>query len=353
MALGASPKIGLDIGSSAVRAAWVGGGRGGRSLVRFGQVALPPGAVEGGEIRDHETVSEAVSQLWKRSKLKSKNAVVGVANQRVVVRQVDLPHMEEKELRSSIKFQVADHIPMPVEEAELDFQILDDYMSEDGQHMMRVLLVAAATDMVESYLSVLTSAGLSPAGVDVTPFAVARAVSQVARGETGVAGAEAVIDIGAGITNILVHHNAEVRFVRILLVGGDDATASLADALDIPFEEAEAVKLDLGRGVGSEEAHTIVDRHVDSLVREIQGSIDYYLSLEDSEPVGSVVVTGGGSLTEGFVQKLEASLGTEVVRSSTLTEMNVSKSGLTGEQIAQVEPVSAAAVGLAMGVSSR
>jgi type IV pilus assembly protein PilM len=353
MALGTAPKIGLDIGSSAVRAAWVTGGRGGRSLVRFGQVALPPGAVEGGEIRDPEVVTEAVAQLWKRSKLKSKSAVVGVANQRVVVRQIDLPYMEEKELRSSIKFQVADHIPMPVEDAELDFEVLDDYMSDDEQHMMRILLVAAASDMVESYLSVVTGAGLSPAGVDVTPFAVARAVSQVARGETGVAGAEAVIDIGAGVTNILVHHNAEVRFVRILLVGGDDATTSLAEALDIPFEEAEAIKLDLVRGVGSEETRKVVDRHVESLVREIQGSIDYYLSLEDSEPVASVVVTGGGSLTTGLVQKLEASLGTEIYRSTALTEMNVSKSGLTGEQLAQIEPVSAAAVGLAMGVSSK
>ena len=353
MALGSSPKIGLDIGSSAVRAAWVGGGRGGRSLVRFGQVALPPGAVEGGEIRDPDVVTEAVSQLWKRSKIKSKSAVVGVANQRVVVRQIDLPFMEEKELRASIKFQVADHIPMAIEDAEVDFQVLDDYMGEDQQHMMRVLLIAAASDMVESYLSVLTAAGLSPAGVDVTPFAVARAVSQVARGETGLAGAEAVIDIGAGVTNILVHHNAEVRFVRILLVGGDDATDSLAEALDIPFEEAEAIKLDFARGVGSDEARKVVNHHVDSLVREIQGSVDYYLSLEDSEPVASVVVTGGGSLTPGLVEKLEASLGTQVRRSGALGEMNVSKSGLTGEQVAQVEPVSAAAVGLAMGVSSK
>ena len=353
MALSTAPKIGLDVGTSAVRAAWVSGGKGGRSLVKFGQVALPAGAVEGGEIRDPEAVAGAISQLWKRAKIKSKNAIVGVANQRVVVRQVDLPHMEEKELRESLKFQVAEHIPMPIDEAELDFQIIDDYMTEDGQHMIRVLLVAASSEMVHSMLGAVTAAGLNPSGVDLTPFAVARAVSPTARGESGIAGAEAVLDVGAGVTSIIVHHNGEPRFVRILLVGGDDATEALAESADVTFEEAEALKLDLGRGVGSDEAKKVLADQVNSVVSEIQGSIDYYLSLEDSESLASVIVTGGGSLTPGLMERLEASLGTTVRRATALGEMSVKKSGLTDEQVAQIEPVAAAAVGLAMGASSK
>jgi type IV pilus assembly protein PilM len=331
----------------------VSGGRGGRSLVKFGQVALPSGAVEGGEIRDPEAVAGAISQLWKRAKIRSKNPIVGVANQRVVVRQVDLPFIEEKELRASLQFQVAEHIPMPVEDAELDFQVIDDFMTEDGEHMIRVLLVAAASDMVHSIVSAVSAAGLHPAGVDLTPFAVARAVSATARGESGIAGAEAVIDVGAGVTNIIVHHNGEPRFVRILLVGGDDATSALAEASDIAFEEAEALKLDLGRGFGSEEAKKVLAGRVNALVSEIQGSIDYYLSLEDSEHIASVIVTGGGSLTPGLMERLEASLGTPVRRGAALDDMSTKKSGLTGEQVAQIEPVAAAAVGLAMGASSK
>jgi type IV pilus assembly protein PilM len=346
-------KIGLDIGTSAVRAAWVTGGKGGSSLVRFGQIALPSGAVDGGEIRDPGAVSEAISQLWKRSKFKTKYAVVGVANQRVVVRQVDIPFMEEKELRASIRYQVAEHIPMPVDDAELDFQIIDDFVTENQEHMMRVLLVAAARDMVGGLVEAVSGAGLQPSGVDLTPFAVARAVSQVARGEVGVAGAEAIIDVGASVTNIIVHHNGEPRFVRILLIGGDDATDDLMDQLELSFEEAEALKLDLGRGVGSAQARKVLSGRVESLVSEIQGSIDYYLSLEDSEPVTSVVITGGGSLTPGLTERLEASLGTHVRRGAPLSEMSVTKSGLTPEQIAQLEPVAAAAVGLALGAAAK
>jgi type IV pilus assembly protein PilM len=346
-------KIGLDIGTSAVRAAWVTGRKGGSSLVRFGQIALPSGAVDGGEIRDPGIVSEAISQLWKRSKFKTKQAVVGVANQRVVVRQVDLPFMEEKDLRSSLRYQVAEHIPMPVDDAELDFQIIDDFVTDKQEHMMRVLLVAAARDMVGGLVDAVSGAGLQASGVDLTPFAVARAVSQVARGEVGVAGAEAIIDVGASVTNIIVHHNSEPRFVRILLIGGDDATDALIDQLELSFEEAEALKLDLGRGVGSAEARKVLAGRVESLVSEIQGSIDYYLSLEDSEPVTSVVITGGGSLTPGLTERLEASLETPVRRGTPLSEMTVTKSGLTPEQIAQIEPVAAAAVGLALGAAAK
>lgn len=349
MAFGSKPAVGLDIGASAVRVAQLTGSRSSPSLSAFGQVALPPGAVVDGEIRDPGPVSEAIAQLWKRAKLRSKQAVVGIANQRVVVRQVDLPFLEESEFRSALRFQAADYIPMPVDEAQLDFLVLNDYMTDNQEHMMRVLLVAAATDMVESYVETVTAAGILPSGVDLVPFAVARAVSSSARGESGTGGSEAIVDVGAGVTNIVVHHNGEPRFVRILLVGGDDATTSIAELQDVPFEEAEAMKFDAGGNVGTDEVQRILRTQVDSLVEEIRGSLDYYLSQDDSEPVISIIMTGGGSLTPGLVERVEETLRTPVVRATPLSEINVSKSGLTEEQIVQVQPVSAAAIGLAMG----
>jgi type IV pilus assembly protein PilM len=345
--------IGLDIGSSAVRVAEVTTGRRGVALTRFGQVALPAGAVVDGEVRDRGVVSQAVSQVFKRSKVGRKRAVVGVANQRVVVRQLELPYLEEKEFRSALRFQVADQIPMPVEEAELDFQVLGDYTTEAGDHLMSVLLVAAATDMVEQFVGVLTDAAVEPAGVDLTPFAVARAVSPAARGETGTGGGEAIIDVGAGVTNILVHFNGEARFVRILLVGGDDATRALSEALDVSPEEAEAIKLDLGRGVGTPEAQRILQERIDYLIGEIRGSLDYYMSQEESEGVSSTLVTGGGAAMPRFVERLAQAVGISARRASPFADIHTSRSGLTGEQLAQVEPVAAAAIGLAMGTTQR
>jgi type IV pilus assembly protein PilM len=351
--LGARGAIGLDIGASAVRVAQVGGTVVSPTLTSFGQVALPQGAVVDGEIRDAGAVSEAIAQLWKRTKLKAKHAVIGIANQRVVVRQVDLPFLEESEFRTALPFQAADYIPMPVAEAQLDFIVLNDYMTDNQEHMMRVLLVAAATEMVESFVDAAVAAGVQPSGIDLIPFAVARAVSPVARGESGVGGSEAIVDVGAGITNIVIHHNGEPRFVRILLVGGDDATTSIAELQDVSFEEAEAMKFDLAGDVGTENVKRIVRSQVDSLVEEIRGSLDYYLSQEDSEPVLSILVTGGGSLTAGLIERMEETFRTPIVRATPLNELNASKSGLTDEQIAQVQPVSAAAIGLALGALDR
>ena len=349
MAFGSTTAIGLDIGASAVRVAAITGGRGAPSLASFAQVALPHGAVVDGEIADPGPVSEAIAQLWKRAKIRGKRAVLGVSNQRVVVRQVDLPFLEEGEFRSSLRFQAADYIPMSVEDAQLDFIVIDDYMTENQDHMMRVLLIAAATDMVDNFVTTAASGGVEAAGVDLTPFAIARAVSASARGEAGVAGSEAVVDVGAATTNILIHHNGEPRFVRILLVGGDDATTALSEDMDISFEEAEAVKLDLGRGVGPEQARNLLNKQVANLVDEIRGSLDYYLSQEDSEPVSSIVLTGGGSLMSGLTQRLEQTLKTQVQVGTPLQQLNTSRSGLSADQVTQVEPVAAAAVGLALG----
>ena len=370
MALRPGPPVGLDIGTSAVRAAQVAEGRGGRKLLRFAQIPLPAGAVVDGEVRDPGPIAEAVAQLWKRAKLGSKRAVVGVSNQRVVVRQVEMPFLEEKEFRASLQYQIADHIPMPVEEAQLDARILGDYENEDG-HFMRVLVVAAATDMIEGFLSVMSASGIEPVGVDLTAFAATRAVSPSARGESGLPGSEAVVDIGAGVTTVLIHHSAEPVFVRMMLLGGDAASEALAKELDIPLEEAEALKLKAEETVAvpaatassnvssvittpMDDASTktstrVLASHVDTLVGEIRGSLDYFLSQEGSEPLVSVVLTGGGSLVPGLVRALEESLDVEVTRGNAFDGLDLDKSGLMADQAEQVVPVAAAAVGLSMG----
>ena len=348
MAFGTPPSVGLDIGTTAVRAAQVSGARGGRTLTSFAQVPLPPGAVVDGEIRDEGVVSEAIAQLWKRAKIRSKRVVLGVANQRVVVRQIDLPFLEEKEFKSSLQFQVADHIPMAVEDAELDYEVLEEYESENGERMMRVLLIAAATDMVEGFVSTAAAAGLDPAGVDLTPFAVARAVSGVARGDHGAQGAEAIVDIGGGTTSIVVHDGGEPRFVRILLVGGDSATEALAQSAGVSTEEAEALKLDLA-GDSNSPLGRVFSEQIDRLVGEIRGSLDYFASQEEGAPVSMVHVTGGGSMATGLIPRLQQVVSAQVIPADPFAELKTSKSGLTEQQLRQIAPVAAAAIGLAMG----
>ena len=350
MPIGAAPLVGLDVGTSALRAARVSSSRGGCQLAAFAQIPLPDGAVVDGQIQDGEVVSEAIARLWKRSKLGSDKVVIGLANHRVVVRQVELPYLEEKELRASIRFQAADHVPMPADEAEFDFDILNEFTTDEGERKMNVLLVAAATEMVEGFVDTVQAAGLDVAGVDLSPFAVARAVSPEARGEVGAVGAQAIVDVGAGVTDIVIHVGGEPRFVRILLIGGDGITDALARELSLSPEQAEGLKFDLSKGVADSDAYDIVAREVDLLVEEIRGSIDYYTTRENGEVVSSVLLTGGGSLSQGLLQKLELGLQTKVELATPFAGV---RTKLSPEHKNQLEPVAATAIGLSMWAGSR
>ncbi len=213
--------IGLDIGTSGVRAAELSFGKGGVTLERFGQIAVPEGAVRDGEVMDTTAVAHAIKQLWSHTRFSHKNVVMGVANQRVIVRQVDLPWMPIAELKESLAFQVQDFLPMPVDQTLLDFHPLEEVTGAGGARLQRGLLVAAAQEMVLSNVRAVEQAGLRPMMVDLTPFAVLRSVANIGVVDNEI---EALVDIGARVTNIVVHSGGVPHFVRILLMGGQDVT---------------------------------------------------------------------------------------------------------------------------------
>jgi len=347
--------VGLDIGTSGVRAAELKLGKGVTSLERFGQVALPSGAVRDGEVIEVAAVGAAIKQLWAQAKFSSKRVVVGVANQKVVVRQVDLPWLPVQELRTSLSFQVQDYIPMPVDQAILDFHPLEEFTSESGTRMLRVLLVAASRDMVRNALAAVEQAGLRPTMVDLTSFAVLR--SQVTAGAGLAVESEALIDIGASVTNIVVHQGGVPRFVRILLMGGGDITDAVAERMGVPAEQAETFKQGTGLAAipAQADAHPAV-RAIEStcaaFVEEVRGSLDYYMAQPGSARVSRVVLSGGGSRLSGLTGRLSGATRLPVEVASPLSQLRMGKTGLTDEQLTYVEPMATVPVGLALGLAS-
>jgi type IV pilus assembly protein PilM len=350
----ASKVVGLDLGTSGVRAAELTLGRSGATLERFGQVALAPGAVRDGEVVDPASVAAALKQLWVQAKFSTKKVVLGVANQKVVVRQVDLPWMPLDELRSSLSFQVQDHVPMPIEQAILDFHALEEFTNESGGRMLRVLLVAAARDMVGSALEAVKLAGLSAEVVDLTSFAMLR--SQASLAPTMDLQTEALVDVGSSVTNIVVHQGGVPRFVRILMMGGGDITDSVAGRLGVTPEQAESVKQQTGMSVvsGAADAHPAtraIEAAGAQLIDEIRGSLDYYMAQPSSGRIAQVVVSGGGSRLNGFAERLSAATRLPVQGARPMAGLKIGKTGLTNEQLAYAEPMVTVPVGLAMGVS--
>jgi type IV pilus assembly protein PilM len=348
--------IGLDIGTSGVRAAELSFGKGQITLEKFGQVALPEGAVRDGEVLNADAVAAAVKQLWAHTKFSSKKVVIGVANQKVIVRQVDLPWLPADELKKSLPFQVQDFVPMPVDQAVLDFHPLEELSADNGNRVLRGLLVAASREMVNASLEAVQKAGLSPVMVDLTSFAVIRSLAD---GDDLGMGApvEALVDVGARVTNIVVHQGGVPRFVRILLMGGQDVTDAVAERMGVPQEQAEAIKQQIGLGAATDgmdvqAAARVVEAVAASFVDEVRGSLDYYLASSGSAPISRLVLTGGGARLGGLAQRLQVVARVPVEVGTPLQSLQVGRTGLSPEQIAFVEPLAAVPVGLALGVAS-
>jgi type IV pilus assembly protein PilM len=323
------------------------------TLERFGQVALPAGVVRDGEVVDPDTVAQALKQLWSSAKFSTKRVVLGVANQRVIVRQVDLPWLPPNEMRKSLAFQVQDFIPIPVDQATLDFHPLEEFTNESGGRMLRMLLVAADKDMVSSSLVAVQKAGLTPVMVDLTPFALLRSLT--APEQRGVESeADAYVNVGASITNIVVHHGGVPRFVRILVMGGNDVTDAVAERLGVPGDQAELIKAQIGMQSGADSGHPagrVIEQSGSQWVEEVRGSLDYYAAQPGAARLNRIVLTGGGSQLQGLAERLANATRLEVVPAAPYASLKLGRLGLSAEQLQYVQPLVAVPVGLAMGVA--
>jgi type IV pilus assembly protein PilM len=343
-------RIGLDLGSTAVRAAEVTVGGDPPALIRAGQVPLPRGAIQSGEIKDVEAVAGGIRDLWQRGGFKSRQVTMGVGNQRVVVREVSVPALPAKELRQSLPFQVQEQIPIPVEDAVLDYDVLDEF-EQEGARMVRLLVVAAQRDMVNQFMEVADRGKVEPVAIDLTPFALVRAVGQ--DGGLGLqeaeGGGEAVVDVGADVTTICVHERAVARFVRILPSGGHDVTTAMSDALGVPEDDAEALKRgqELAEAPPQENVETIRRSRVGSLVDEIRSSLDFYRAQTPGAEVSRVLVTGGGSKLPGLMEMLSDRFDAHVAPGHPFSKVDV-RLDLDEEALADAEPLLAVSLGLAL-----
>ena len=237
--------VGLDIGTSAVRAAELDVSHSRPVLHTYGQVGLPPGSLVDGEIRDVSAVTEAIIKLWKNGQFSSKSVIVGIAGLRAITREIDLPFVPDDEIDSAVRFQSEEVIPFPPEQTILSSQILADYTSPEGDKMRRVLVAAAHVDLVNGVIEAVEKAGLTVEGVDLISSALVRAIG----GQDASEQPEAIVSVGAGLTVVVVHQQGRPQFVRTIGSGGNATTAAVSAALDLPISDAEGVKRRIGESI--------------------------------------------------------------------------------------------------------
>jgi type IV pilus assembly protein PilM len=368
VSLGAAlPPVGLDIGTDFIRAAQIKPSGSGNSLSAYGLVAMPFGAVVEGEVVDPEGVSMAIKDLWRRSGLRNKTVAVGVSNQKVVVRLIDLPYMERDEIAGAIQYQAQDYIPIPIEEAIIDFQIIGDYMTPADEHMMEVLLVAAQRDMISNIVSAVEGAGLQLAQVDVTAFALVRALlgatpSWLAEDSEPPGEAIGVVHVSSGLTNIAVVERGLPRFTRVSSLAANQFTQSIANVLNLTFDEAEELKAQTGlpsidapgavpSGLDPQLVQTAQDaleREANKFIAEVRRSFDYYLTQAvQVRSIGRIYLTGTGAELRNLPTYLERGLQTPVVLGDALASLQMS--GSAESSVLSDRMGCAAAIGLALG----
>ena len=337
--------VGLDIGTSAVRAAELDVSSSRPVLLTYGQVGLPPGSIVDGEIQDGAAVTEALRRLWANGHFSSSSVIVGIAGLRAITREIDLPFVPDNEVDSAVRFQSEEVIPFPPELTILSSQVLTDYTSPEGDKMRRVLVAAAHADLVNGVIETVDKAGLTVSGVDLISSALVRAIGD--RDQTDQP--EAIVSVGAGLTVVVVHQQGRPQFVRTIGSGGNSTTAAISAALDVPAYDAEGLKRRIGEdNTQLQSAERAAQSSMVELVGEIKNSIQYFASLPGRAPVSKVLVTGGGSALHGLVSMLEAQTGLSVLTVSPLARLNTSKLDLNEVQVEEVRPLLATPIGLAL-----
>lgn len=322
MAKRATHIVGLEIEPSAVHAAAVTVN--GHVSVKTAAVApLETGVVRDGEVNDVDALADALRSLYRENKGLDKKVRIGIANQKIVVRVLELPPLEDrKELEAAVRFQAQDQIPMPLDSAVLDFQPLDIVETEHGPRQ-RVLIVAARRDMVERVMAAAKAAGLKPEGIDLSAFAMIRALH---RPQAPTETPEPVLYLSVGgLTNLAVAEGTTCLFTRV--VGGG------LEAIAVELAERKALTLEHARGwlrhVGLvtplgevesddqdeivEEARTVLLDGVRRIGGEVRNSLDFHHAQEGmSLRVQRAVLTGAAAAVPGFDDALAAELGLPV-----------------------------------------
>jgi type IV pilus assembly protein PilM len=321
--------VGLDVEAGSLAAAQVAS-RGAREVEQVAIAPLEGGLIKEGEVADPEALSAALRTMFAEHKL-SKTVRLGVANQRVAVRTFHLPLIEDpEEIETAVRFQAQEEIPMPLDQAVLDHQVVSRYSADDGTRKMEVVAVAARRDMLSTLIGAVRGAGLRPVGIDLSAFAMIRALASETI-DSGSNGEEtedggflpAVLFCNLGdVTNLAVARGSACLFTRISPFGVEVIAQRLAERRTLSLEHARQwlVHVGLERPTLDIEGDTeivaatreVLDEGAAKLADELRLSLEYYGAQEGVPPVERVVVAGPGSTIPGLIDRLQTGLGQHV-----------------------------------------
>jgi type IV pilus assembly protein PilM len=339
--------VGLDIGSSAVKAIELKPAGKGYKVTGFGSEPIPPDSIVDGAIIDAAAVADAIRRLFEGRSIKTKDVAASLSGNAVIVKKITLPMMTEAELGESIYWEAEQYIPFDIQDVNLDYQILDKGDPANGRNNIEVLLVAAKKEKIADYTGVIAQAGRTAVVVDVDAFALQNAY-EVNYGiePTSVV---ALLNAGASATNINILQGDQSVFTRDIAIGGNAYTEALQRELNLPYENADQLKrgqtID---GATYDDARPVLRAVTENVMLEIQKTFDFYKSTASNDRIDRIILSGGASRAEGFTEMLTDRFETAVEPFDPFKKIAFDGKKFQVDTLADVAPTVAVAVGLAL-----
>lgn len=339
--------IGLDIGSSSIKLIQLKETSKGIHLVNFDMALLPPEAVVDGALMNFTAIVEKIRELLRVHRIRFKDCALSISGHSVIIKKISLPEMTEEELQESIQWEAEQYIPFEIKDVEVDVEILNP---KAGQGQMDVLLVAAKKEIINDYVSVAMEAGLKPAVMDVDTFTIQNTFEL----NYGFPPNEviALINIGASVININIVANGITTFTRDIGMGGQMLTEEIQKQLNVSYEEAEHYKTG-GEGTISSssiyrEVQRLSERVSETLVTEIQRSIDFFAATTINADISRIYLSGGSSQIPALIRSLERRLEVPVELVNPFKNIVVDPKKFDFDLLQRMAPMAAVAVGLGL-----
>ncbi|MBI2475112.1 type IV pilus assembly protein PilM [Candidatus Uhrbacteria bacterium] len=340
--------LGLDIGSSSIKLCQLAETGTGLKLVKFDQCMLPPKAIVDGALIDYRAVVEKLRETARLNKCEGAQCAISMSGHNVIVKQISIPEMTQKELEESMQWEAEQYIPFDIKDVNVDVQILNP---KAGYGQMKVLFVVAKKDTINDYIHAVQEAGLRPVVVDIDTLAVQNAFDL----NYGCPPNEvvALINVGASCININVISNGITTFTRDISNGGLLMTEETMKQLNVSWEEAMHYQIagdDTVSDSGTElfrEVRKLEERVSEILVTEIQRSLDFFAATTINADIARIYLSGGASQPSAFIRALERRLKIPVEIINPFKNISVDPSAFNPDLLRTMEPIAAVAVGLA------
>ena len=297
------PLVGLDIGSSSIKAVELTKSKRGYQLTGFAYESLGPDVIVDGAIMDAPAVADTIKRSFLAAKFKPKGVSAGVSGHSVIVKRVVVPAMTPEEVEGSIQLDAEQYIPFELTEVNLDYQVVGPSMTTADEPGMEVVLVAAKKDKIQNHTSVISLAGRSPEVVDIDAFALQNAFE--ANYDVHPDAVIALLNIGASLMNINITKGGMPLFIRDVSVGGNQYTDILQKELQLNFQEAEDLKLGKAGGSEAEMVQPLLESITEMLVMEVQKTFDFFRETYPNETITRVLISGGTSHMLGLPEKVQ------------------------------------------------